>query len=123
MNQTPEFGGLTPRERQALDVIVRHVTMKRIAPSHAELADALGVRSKANITRLCQQLERKGRIRRISKGARGIALVAGGGNPDGYVLTPDLEAKLQAYCRGRDETPAAVVHDAVVLFLDAEVGS
>ena len=109
--------GLTPRQRDCLHAIIRHIADHGCAPSYDDLRQALGIRSKGNIVRLVTALAERGWITHQPHVARSIAIVA---PPEaGYGLPAALDAKLRAHCIAHDEAAADVVADAVALLLDS----
>lgn len=66
--------GLTPRQRDALNIISRTLDERGIAPSLQELADALGFRAKSAAHRLVMSLQERGHITTRAGRARTIAL-------------------------------------------------
>jgi repressor LexA len=69
---------LSPRQRQVLQWIERHLERHGMPPTRAELALALGLRNRQGIEQHLRALERKGHIRLEPGIARGIRLAAGG---------------------------------------------
>ncbi len=64
------------RQQQALLTFIReHVGRSGFAPSYREMADALGLRSKAGVHRLVVALEKLGHIRRLPNHARSVELI------------------------------------------------
>lgn len=51
---------MTERQKLVLDFIQTFIKMKGFAPSYAEIAQGLGMRSKSNIHRLVHTLREKG---------------------------------------------------------------
>lgn len=70
------MSGLTRVQSEALAFIEGYVAEHDYSPSFSEIRDALGLASKANVNRLMNNLEERGRIRRISGKARSIEIVA-----------------------------------------------
>lgn len=52
--------GLTPRQKDCLNAIWAYWDQHGVSPTHEELAAALGMASKSNITRLLNGLEERG---------------------------------------------------------------
>jgi len=67
--------GLTSRQQQILDYLVREVQEKGYAPSVREIADALGLRSPSTIHQHLMALEQKGCIRRHGERMRALEVV------------------------------------------------
>ena len=68
---------LTTRQRQVLNFIRRSIQKNGIAPTRAEIADAMGFQSKNAAVDHLKALERKGFIRLHSDLSRGIQLLEG----------------------------------------------
>jgi repressor LexA len=68
---------LTPRQRQVLNYIRRSIQKNGIAPTRAEIAEAMGFQSKNAAVDHLRALERKGHIRLHSELSRGIQLLEG----------------------------------------------
>ena len=66
---------LTSRQRQALSLIRRHVACHGEAPSLAEIATAMGIRSRAAVHRHVQALAEAGCIELVPGRKRGIRLI------------------------------------------------
>lgn len=114
--------GLTPRMRDCFDAIHDHLLRHSVAPTYEELRVALDVRSKSVVCRLLIGLRERGWITYFDNRARSIAIVGAESQP-GYQLAPKVEAALLAHCRRYNEAdPAAVISDAVALFLDEAGG-
>ncbi len=67
--------GLTSRQQQILDYLVREVQEKGYAPSVREIAEALGLRSPSTIHQHLMALEQKGCIRRHGERMRALEVV------------------------------------------------
>ena len=52
------------REKQLLDYIEQHIRITGIAPTYAEMAHGIGLKSKSSIARLIEQLIERSLIRR-----------------------------------------------------------
>lgn len=64
----------TERAAQALAFIQRFVQARGIAPSFAEIQEALSLKSKSNVARIVDQLVERGHVKRIRHRARCIEL-------------------------------------------------
>ncbi|KAB0681319.1 LexA family protein [Aureimonas leprariae] len=69
-------GGLTPQQLRVFRFIERHVAAHGTSPSFLEMRDALDLRTKSSVHRLVEALEERGFIRRQSRRARSIEIVA-----------------------------------------------
>lgn len=91
--RNPPPAGITERQRACLDAIELHLAKTRTMPSLEELRAALGFTSNSGVLRLLQQLEERGRITRLPRRARSIALLdAGTCRRCGARLRPEDEA-------------------------------
>lgn len=79
---------LTTRQRQVLNFIRRSLQKNGIAPTRAEIADAMGFQSKNAAVDHLKALERKGFIRLHSDLSRGIQLLEGNDGPTDEVDLP-----------------------------------
>jgi SOS-response transcriptional repressor LexA len=117
----PARVGLTDRQLDCFTAIQAHIANCRQSPTTRELAKAMGLSSPGRIHFLLVALQERGWITFLPRRARSIAIV-----PDGaaaaYTLPPNVERALQAHCALFNESPAAVVADAVVLMLDEAEG-
>lgn len=66
---------MTPQMRDTLEYIRNYMAANRIAPSHQEIADALGLASKSGVARRLRGLEDRGAIRRLNGQSRAIEIV------------------------------------------------
>ena len=66
---------LTLKQADAYEFVRRHIKEKSVAPSFAEIMDALGLKSKNHVSSLLNALEERGYIHRIKGRQRAIALV------------------------------------------------
>ena len=119
MMEAVQQRGLTPRMKDCLAAIVSYQREHGVAPSYDDLRRMLGLAGKSTINRLVTSLEERGRITRLPNKDRSIAVI-GESDPasPAYTLPPATQAALQAYCGRRGEDAAAIVADAVALFLD-----
>ena len=93
--------GLTPRDRQALDFIRTYNDEHGQSPTFQQIATALGLRSKSNISRIVDDLVERGHLRRkpnkhrslmpVEQGLRQVAPAFVAALPD------DLRRRLQAF--------------------------
>jgi repressor LexA len=68
-------GGLTPRQRQILDYLVRTIQDKGYAPSVREIGEALGLSSPSTVHQHLTALEQKGFVRRHGDRMRALEVV------------------------------------------------
>jgi SOS-response transcriptional repressor LexA len=73
--------GLTARQRQVLDLILRSIADRGIPPTVRELMDRMEIRGPNGIICHLKSLERKGFIAREVDHARGIKILKGGPKP------------------------------------------
>lgn len=71
------MAGLTKNQSALLSFITRFTAQNGFSPSYVEMAVKLGMsrKSKANVKRALDCLERRGYIRRIPQAARSIELI------------------------------------------------
>lgn len=67
--------GLTPRMKDCLDFIDRHIAEHGYSPSFDEMKIGLGLTSKGPVHRLVQKLEERGAIKRMTGRSRSIVPV------------------------------------------------
>lgn len=67
--------GLTHKQRELLDFIGERMAVDGVCPSYQEMNDAMGLHSKAGISRLLTGLEERGIIRRLPNRARAIEIL------------------------------------------------
>ena len=53
---------MTPKQKLVLDFIQTYVKIKGFAPSYADIAHGLGLKSKSNIHRLVHELQKEGLV-------------------------------------------------------------
>lgn len=68
---------MTPKERRVLDYIEAFLTENRIAPSMQEIADHMGLASKAGAHRMVKSLLRAGKLVRTQSATRNIVPAKG----------------------------------------------
>jgi repressor LexA len=68
-------GGLTPRQQQILDYLVKAIQDKGYAPSVREIGDALGLSSPSTVHQHLTALEEKGYVRRHGDRMRALEVV------------------------------------------------
>jgi len=113
--------GLTPRQRDAFNFIARYIRAHDgVAPTLDEIAAGIEIRSKSGVKRLLGGLSERGYIETLPNRARSIRIKAQTelATPTSYTLPPKVQADLARYCSEHQEDEAAVVTDAVALFLD-----
>jgi repressor LexA len=66
--------GLTPRQRECLDVILR-LTKNGVPPSYAMIMEELGLKSKSGVNRLVKLLVERGHVRNDTGRARSLVIV------------------------------------------------
>lgn len=85
--------GLTPRAAQLLNVIEESIRKTGHSPNYDTLAKAMGVKGKGQIAALVRQLKERGAIKTLPGRAHSITLI------EPAALPPDLENRVNAYCR------------------------
>jgi len=73
---------LTARQRLALSIIARHIDDRGVAPTYAEIAEALGASSATSAVHLVEALEQKGYVRRSPGRARSLRIIREERGPD-----------------------------------------
>jgi repressor LexA len=73
---------LTPRQREILDLIQRHIQETGVPPTRAEIARAFGFRSANAAEEHLRALARRGAIELTRGRSRGIRLIGGPGSDD-----------------------------------------
>lgn len=66
---------LTPTQDRTLRFIADYLQANGFGPSYTEIASALGLKSKSGVTRLVDQLQARGAIRRLRSRDRSIEIV------------------------------------------------
>ncbi len=108
--------GLTPRQATLLAFLESEAAAGRPSPSFQEMADHLGLRSKAGIHRLVTGLEERGHLVRLPHRARALGVAAPGaeGAPLPAVPLPaPVATRLRAYCARRRLAAREVIADAL----------
>jgi len=85
--------GLTPRLAQALAYLRRYISAHGYAPSRAEMAEALGIKSRGAVNAMIDRLEQRGFIKREARTSRSLLIV------EHDHLAPELELMISGYCR------------------------
>lgn len=70
--------GLTPVQADVLAVIRRLLNEKGYSPSYREIAEGVGLKSLGRVSRIVQDLEERGCIRRLPNHGRSIQIISGG---------------------------------------------
>ena len=83
---------LTPREHQAYEFIVAYIKEHEYAPTIAEIAKALGVKSRSMVQRILEHLEAGERIKRVAGVKRNIELLDRGADPHTLPLLGHIAA-------------------------------
>lgn len=71
---------MTPRQKQVLDCIRERLAVSDVPPSCEEIAAAVGLKSKGNVSKKLAELEAQGYIRRRPRRVRSIELVKASSN-------------------------------------------
>lgn len=87
--------GLTSKQRQVLEEILRSLQERGMPPVLDEISEAIGVKSRFGALRHVRALEQKGYIRRVP-GPRGIQVLR---NPQGQPILPEEIAYLPLFDR------------------------
>lgn len=106
---------LTPRQSTCLHVIKTHIAKHGHAPSRAEIASQMGLKSKSQVNLLLGSLQARGWVKLEKYATRAITVY----DPQSInELSPDVEQALQAHCMRTGDSRADIINDAVSLFLD-----
>jgi repressor LexA len=54
---------MTPKQKLVLDFVTTYIKIKGFAPSYADIAQGLQMKSKSNIHRLVHELRKEGHVR------------------------------------------------------------
>lgn len=84
---------MTKLQKRLLDFIRGQLEATGVAPSFEEMREALGLKGKGQVHALILRLEERGKITRLPRQARGIALA---GTDLSQVSTSELMAELQS---------------------------
>ena len=106
--------GLTPVQADALAFITARIRNRGVAPSFAEVATALGLKSRSGVHRIVQALIARGHLRQLPGRARSVALV------DDRLPKP-IEAGLSFLAERTGRSRQQLVAQAVTEFLDRQV--
>lgn len=104
--------GLTEVQAKALTFIRRRVAAGGVAPTYAEIAEALGIKSKSGAHRVVDELEERGHVRRLPRRRRALEVVTWPQRIDLNQLDDDqltsLAARVEAelVCRRASGGPA-----------------
>ncbi|MBB6306250.1 LexA family protein [Xanthobacter tagetidis] len=107
---------MTSRQKTVLDFIRSHVERKGFSPTYAEIAAAVGIKSKGGVARMVECLVERGAIRVLTNRARGIALVEPGLH---LLLQPDVERCLQDFARRNGIAPETAAAEAIRHYVGA----
>ena len=105
-NQHTYRVGLTARQREAYDFIMKTSNENGVAPSYQEIADAMGLKSKSGVVKLVDILVARGYLYRGGKGcSRTLIAVedadqSRGGKLTSYNLYPCPRCKSNAKIKG-----------------------
>lgn len=113
------ISGITPQQLRCFNYIDHFIRSNDHSPTLEEVKVGMGLRSKGNVVRLFHALRDRGWINFQDYTARSVSITRPAKE---YTLPPSVEAALTAYCAKHGEVPADIVSDAVVLFLDQQVG-
>lgn len=106
---------LTRRQNTCLSVVKAYIAAHGHAPSRAEIATMMGLKSKSRVNLILGSLQARGWIRLEKYAARAITIY----DPQTInELSPDVEQALQAHCMRTGDNRADIINDAVSLFLD-----
>ena len=86
------MNGLTPRQRDCLDVIQR-LTLDGVSPTFQQIGDAMGIVSKSSVHRLVHSLAQRGAIRFLPNVWRSIEVVRKGSPVPFEAMTEAINAQ------------------------------
>jgi hypothetical protein len=107
----PHAAGLTRRQREAFDFIYGFYLEYGAAPTCAEIAAHLGVKTRQSAHRLVRRLEARGAVTRCRGQARSLAPVLR--NAVMLELPPALDHAVRVLAQRARTTPEAVIIEAV----------
>lgn len=113
--------GLTKRQDETLRFLFAYQMQHGTAPTFAEIATAIGSKSKSRISEILIALEERRYIRRLRDRPRAIEILI---EPDLSVpvsaesLPLPLQERLAAFCARHGENPANVLYDAILIHID-----
>ena len=105
------MAGLTRRQREALDFICGFRLECGAAPTYAEIAAHLGLKTRQSAHRLVRRLEARGAVTRRRGQVRSLAPVLR--NAITLELPPPLERAVRVVAQRACTTPEAVIIEAV----------
>lgn len=108
--------GLTAKQRELYQFLSATIAETGIAPTFKEMAHAVGLKSKARIHILLNDLESKGAIRRIPHRTRAIELVPQG---DAIALRPEVRAAAMELARRTHTSLSTVYAEAIAAYVGA----
>lgn len=114
--------GLTPRQLEVLRFLCAYHDQRGVMPTVNEIGAGIGVHSKSSVINNLHGLEIRGYIRRLPRKNRAIEILVRPEMPapvTADALPPELQTKLATFCARRGETPANVIHDAVLIHIDS----
>ncbi len=112
---------LTPRQKQIIDLIQRHIENTGFPPTRAEIANELGFRSANAAEEHLRALQRKGAIEMIPGTSRGIRIIDTSGTTKGLPIVGQVaagnpilaEENIDDYC----EVPPQLFHPSADFLL------
>lgn len=103
-----------PRQIATLDFIKTTIADKGAPPSFAEIADAVGLKSKNGVHRIVTGLEDRGLIRRVPGRARAIEVVDPTENKGPLsFLSPDVRAVIESEANAAGMRPETIIAEVV----------
>jgi len=109
--------GLSPKQRQVLEEILRSLRQRGMPPILEEIAEAIGVKSRFGAFRHVRALEQKGYIRRLP-GPRGIQVLK---DPAGNPLPPEEQVGYLPVYDRVTAGPPVLARDEVVDYIPVPV--
>jgi len=101
---------LTIRQKAVLDFIRSYIDRKGYSPTYAEISGSLAIRSRSDVWRIIEGLEKRGAVRVLKYRARGITLIEPGLH---LLLHPEVEERLRAFASRHGIAPETAAAEAI----------
>jgi repressor LexA len=100
---------LTHQQRNLLTFICAYIDRKKLAPSHDEMKDALGLASKSGVNRILQGLIERGFIRSIPYRVRALEVLRRPDDKPAELILTENELKAVGYLRTHKDVMAQIL--------------
>lgn len=112
--------GLSPRQREMLNIIRRSIAETGVTPSYRELMGPMGFTSTGAVHRVVMQLEARGHIRRLRDRARSITVTSPPVEGERLTLGAPTSFKLRLWAQHIGECPNRLLERLVQDYLILE---